>query len=139
MIEQARKKHPEGELFVASMFELPVPTGAWSGAVSLYVTLHCSPDERLRSFREIHRVLRPGGYFLHAFYVSAPDQPEGSIYHLQKWFGHAVDLPTYFVGIETGAAEMDRAGFEVMAALVREPMQANELPARRCYMLGKRR
>jgi hypothetical protein len=43
------------------------------------------------------------------------------------------------VGIEDGAAEMDKAGFDVMAALVREPMHANELPARSCYMLGKRR
>jgi len=139
MIEQARKKFPEGELFVASMFELPVPTAAWLGAASIYATLHCNAADRMRSFKEIHRVVRAGGYFLHSFYVSAPDQPEGSIYHLQKWFGFAVDLPTYFVGIEDGAAEMDKAGFDVMAALVREPMQSNELPTRRCYMLGKRR
>jgi hypothetical protein len=34
---------------------------------------------------------------------------------------------------------MSEGGFEVLAALVREPMSAGELPARRCYMLGKRR
>jgi SAM-dependent methyltransferase len=139
MIEQARKRFPEGEVFVASMFELPVPSGAWLGAASIWATLHCNAADRMRSFREIQRVVRPGGYFLHSFYVSAPDQAEGSTYHLQKWFGFAVDLPTYFVSIEDGAAEMDKAGFDVMAALVREPMQSNELPTRRCYMLGKRR
>jgi SAM-dependent methyltransferase len=139
MVEQARKRFPEGEVFVASMFELPVPSGSWLGAASIWATLHCNASDRMRSFKEIHRVVQPGGYFLHSFYVSAPDQPEGSTYHLQKWFGFAVDLPTYFVGIEDGAAELDAAGFDVMAALVREPMQSNELPTRRCYMLGKRR
>jgi SAM-dependent methyltransferase len=139
MVAQARKKWPEGEVFVASMFELPVPTGAWLGAVAIWATLHCNPADRLRAYEEIKRVVRAGGYFLHSFYVSAPDQPEGSVYHLQKWFGYAVDLPTYFVGIEDAASEMDRGGFDVVAALVREPMHANELPARRCYMLGKRR
>jgi SAM-dependent methyltransferase len=139
MIKQARTKFPEGELFVASMYQLPVPTAAWSGAVSIWATLHCNQDERMRSFKEVHRVVKQGGYFLHSFYVSAPDQPEGSTYHLTKWFGYAVDLMTYFVGIEDAAAEMDRGGFDVMAALVREPISANELPARRCYMLGKRR
>jgi ubiquinone/menaquinone biosynthesis C-methylase UbiE len=139
MIDQARRRFPRGELFVASMFDLPVPDGAWLGAASIYATLHCNAVDRMRSFHEIRRVLRAGGYFLHSFYVSAPDQPEGSIYHLQKWFGYSVDLPTYFVGIEQAAREMDGAGFEVMAALVREPLQVNELPTRRCYMLGKRR
>jgi hypothetical protein len=61
------------------------------------------------------------------------------MYHLKEWFGYEVDLPTYFVGIEEAAGELDRAGFDVVAALIREPMWVTELPARRCYMLGKRR
>jgi ubiquinone/menaquinone biosynthesis C-methylase UbiE len=139
MIAQARVKFPDGEVVVASMFELPVPSGAWTGASMLWSTLHYPEADRLRAFREIQRVVRAGGYFLHSFYISAPDQPEGSIYQLQKWFGHKVDLATYFVGIDQGAAELDRAGFDVMAALVREPLHSHELPTRRCYMLGKRR
>ena len=139
MIEQARLKHPEGEFQIGSMFELPVPAAAWIGAVSIYATLHTNAEDRARAFDELNRVIRPGGYLLHSFFISAPDQAEGSTYHLQKWFGHAVDLPTYFVGIEQASAEMDHAGFDVMAALVREPLMTNELPTRRCYMLGKRR
>ena len=139
MIEQARLKHPDGKFYVGSMFELPAADNAWIGAVSIYATLHTNAEDRARAFAELRRVIQPGGYFLHSFFISAPDQPEGSTYHLQKWFGHAVDLPTYFVSIEDGSAEMDRAGFDVMAALVREPMNTTELPTRRCYMLGKRR
>lgn len=137
MIEQAKHKFPAGEFRVGSMYELPVADDAWLGAVSLYATLHSNADERALTFRELHRAVVAGGYLLHSFYISAPDQPEGSVYHLQKWFGHQVDLHTYFVGIEAAAGELDDAGFEVLAALVREPMTTGELPARRCYMLGR--
>ena len=39
-------------------------------------------------------------------------------------------LHTYFLSIEDAAAELDHAGFEVVASLVREPMSPAELPAR---------
>lgn len=139
MIDQARKKFPTGDFRIASMMELPVPTSAWLGAVALYSTLHSNPEERARTYRELARVVQPRGYVLHAFYVSAPDQPPGSTYRLERWFGMKVDLPTYFVAIDDAAAEMSEGGFEVLAALVREPMSTGELPARRCYMLGQRR
>lgn len=139
MIAQARLKHPSGRFRIASMLELPVPTDSWTGAVSLYATLHCNAGARALAHAEVARVVRDGGIYLHGFYVSAPDQPPGSTYHLDKWFGHSVDLETYFVGIEDAAAELDAAGFEVVAALVREPMSPGELPARRCYMVGRRR
>jgi ubiquinone/menaquinone biosynthesis C-methylase UbiE len=139
MIAQARIKFPAGRFRIASMLDLPVPTDSWIGAVSLYATLHCPADDRERAHAETARVVRAGGFFLHGFYVSAPDQPPGSHYHLDKWFGFSVDLDTYFVGIEDAAAELDTAGFDVVAALVREPMSPTELPARRCYMMGRRR
>lgn len=139
MIAQARIKFPDGRFRIASMLELPIPSDSWIGAVSTYATLHCDAVERAKAHGEVSRVLRSGGFYLHGFYVSAPDQPPGSEYHLDKWFGQNVDLQTYFVGIEDAAAEMDANRFDVVAALVREPMSATELPARRCYMLGRRR
>ena len=139
MIAQARLKHPAGRFRIASMLDLPIPTDSWTGAVSLYATLHFDAHIRAQAHAEVARVVRSRGFYLHAFYVSAPDQPPGSVYHLDHWFGFAVDLDTYFVGIEDAAAELDAAGFDVVAALVREPMSPNELPTRRCYMVGQRR
>jgi SAM-dependent methyltransferase len=139
MIAQARRKHPAGRFRIASMLDLPVPTDSWTGAVSLYATLHCDAHARATAHAEVARVVRAGGVYLHGFYVSAPDQPPGSTYHLDSWFGFPVDLETYFVGIEDAAQELDTAGFDVVAALVREPMSPNELPTRRCYMVGQLR
>jgi ubiquinone/menaquinone biosynthesis C-methylase UbiE len=139
MIVHAKKKHPTGEFRLGSMLELPVPTSSWVGAVSIYATLHSDKDERRVAFHELKRAVKQGGYILHSFFVSAPDHPSGTTYRIEKWFGYQVDLDTYFVDIETGAAELDAAGFDVTAALVREPISMTELPARRCYMFGKRR
>jgi len=139
MIAQARKRFPQGLFHVGSMLELPVERGAWNGAVSMWALLHSPPEERTRVFAELHRVIAHGGYVFHSFYVSGPDQPEGSVFQLNTWFGFPVDLPTYFAGIEDTALELDRAGFEAVAVLVREPMTNDELPTRRCYMIGKRR
>lgn len=139
MIAQARMKFPAGRFRIGSFLDLPVPTDSWIGAVSLYATLHLDPAMRARAHSEAARVVRAGGHYLHGFYVSAPDQPPGSTYHLTKWFGHAVDLDSYFVGVEDGAAEMEAAGFEIVAVMVREPIWPKELPARRCYMMGRRR
>lgn len=139
MIEQARRTFPEGEFRVASMFDLPVQTSGWSGAVVRYATLHCNADERLRVFHELRRVVRRGGYIKHSFYESAPDQPVGSVYHLQSWFGFHVDLHTYFVSVEDAVAELESSGFEIVAALVREPVSMLEVQARRCTIVGKRR
>jgi len=139
MIHEAREKFPRGSFELASMFDLPVGRGAWLGAIARYATLHYAEQDRGRAFRELARVIQPGGYLLHGFYVSAPDQAPGSVYHLATWFGHPVDLDVHFVGVEQAAEELDQWEFDVEAALVREPMTKTELPTRRCYMLARRR
>ena len=111
MIAQARHKFPEGDFRVGSMFKLPVESSSWIGAVARYDTLHCNRQERTQSYRELARVVQVGGYLTHSFYESAPDQPVGSVYHLNTWFGFNVDLLTYFVSIEDAASELDAAGF----------------------------
>ncbi len=139
MITQAKTRFPDGEFRVASMFDLPVRSSGWSGAIVRYTTLHYNADERSRAFHELRRVIRQGGYISYSFYESAPDQPVGSVYHLESWFGCRVDLHTYFVSVEDAATELEDSGFEIVAALVREPMAARELPARRCTIVGRRR
>jgi SAM-dependent methyltransferase len=138
MIEEARAKFPQGKFQIGSIFELPVATAAWRGAVARYALLHSTPDERARAFRELARVIAPEGYLLYGFYVSAPDHPPGSVYHLKTWFGHDVDLDVHFISVEDATDEVERCGFSIEAALVREPMSKTELPTRRCYMLARR-
>lgn len=139
MIQLARARFPQGQFWVGSMQQLPFPTSAWIGAISIWATLHSDATARAETFRELARCVRRDGYLLHSFFISAPDQPPGSVYRMEKWFDYTVSLPTYFVDIRVATAELAKAGFTVQASLIREPLVSTELPARRCYLLAQRK
>lgn len=139
MIALARQHFPEGDFRVGSMHQLPFPTNAWAGAVSIWATLHSDAEARGATFAELGRCVRRDGYLLHSFFISAPDQPPGSVYKMEKWFDYQVSLPTYFVDVATTRAELKKAGFVVQASLIREPLVSTELPARRCYLFAQRK
>ncbi len=87
--------------------DLPLPGGSIDFA--LMVTTLCFLDDVPQAFREIHRVLRPGGAFILAF-IDA-DSRLGKQYLERKddsrFYRHA-----HFYSIKTVRAELLKAGFE---------------------------
>jgi SAM-dependent methyltransferase len=138
MVRIARARHPLLAFEIGSMTALDAPGGSWAGAVALYSIIHLTPDERRLAFREISRALRPGGWLLVAFHVSAADHPTGSSVHLDTWFGASVDLTAHFLEPGDILGELRDAGLEVRARLDREPWSPTEYPSRRCYILARR-
>ena len=138
MVRIARARHPALAFAVGSMTALDAPDGSWGGAVALYSIIHLEPEERRLAFREIARALRPGGWLLLAFHVSAADHPTGSSVHLETWLGASVDLTAYFLEPGDILRELGDAGLEVRARLDREPWSTTEYPSRRCYILARR-
>lgn len=138
MISIARQRFPAGQYWIGSMHELPFPSASWTSAISIWATIHSDAEGRGKTFRELARVIKKGGYLLHSFFISAPDQPPGSVYKMEKWFDYEVSLPTYFVAVDVATAELKKAGFSALASLIREPLVSTELPARRCYLLAQR-
>ena len=47
----------------AFAFDMPYPDQSFDVVVSSFVTHHLTAEEKLRAFREVHRVLRPAGCF----------------------------------------------------------------------------
>lgn len=47
----------------AFAFDMPYPDQSFDGVVSSFVTHHLTGADKLRAFREVHRVLRPHGCF----------------------------------------------------------------------------
>ncbi|MEV4532674.1 class I SAM-dependent methyltransferase [Asanoa sp. NPDC049518] len=137
MVSIARAAAPSLSFEVASMLDLPVADGAWSGIVAFYSIIHLTPAERRRAFGEFARVLSPGGWVLVSFHVSATDQPPGSTQHTRSWFGSPVDLDSFYLEPAVVRADLAAAGFSVSASTEREPLPDVEYPSRRCYLLAQ--
>jgi SAM-dependent methyltransferase len=138
MIEIARQRAPELTFTVASMLSLPVPDGAWAGAVAMYSIIHLSPPERAAAFGELARAVRDGGRLLVSFHIDGPDVAAGSTTHLTTWFGSAVDVDVHFLDPATISGELAAAGFRIESTLLREPLDQAEFPSRRAYLLARR-
>jgi ubiquinone/menaquinone biosynthesis C-methylase UbiE len=138
MISIARERFPAGKFWIGSFQQLPFPTSSWNGAVSSWATLHADAPARMQTFSELARCVKRDGYLLHSFFISAPDQPPGSVYRMEKWFDYTVSLPTYFVAVDVATAELKKAGFTVQAMTIREPLVSTELPTCRCYLAQRK-
>ena len=138
MIAIARERAPGLSFTVASMLSLPVPDGAWAGAVAMYSIIHLSPAERAVACGELARAVRGGGWLLVSFHVAGPELPAGGTTHLTSWFGAEVDVDVHFVDPATVSGELVAAGFRIESTLLREPLDAAEFPSRRAYLLARR-
>jgi ubiquinone/menaquinone biosynthesis C-methylase UbiE len=139
MIVVGRERAPELAFAVGSMLQLPVKGGAWAGAVALYSIIHLTAQQRATACREFARVVRPGGWLLVSFHVDSPEFATGEVNHLTSWFGESVELDGYFLDPAEVVAELESAGFAVMAEVRRQPSPELEYPSRRCYLLAQRR
>ena len=138
MIAVARQRAPELAFVVGSMLQLPVADGSWAGVLAMYSVIHLVPTERVGVWKEFARSLRPRGWLLVSFHVDSAKYAAGQADHLTSWFGESVDLDGYFLDPAEIAAEVQAAGFEVMATLERQANPAIEYPSRRCYLLAQR-
>jgi SAM-dependent methyltransferase len=138
MIDVARERAPELSFQVASMLDLPVGDGSWSGIVALYSIIHLTPDQLAAAFRELARTLRTGGWLLVAFHVDSAEFAAGDINHLTSWFGEEVDIDGYYLEPSTVVRDLEAADLVVTSTTIREAIPGAEYPSRRCYLLARR-
>ena len=67
MIRVARRDHPGFVFDVADLRELPFKDASVAGLVCWYSLMFLAPADRPAAFRELARVLKPGGYLVTAF------------------------------------------------------------------------
>ena len=67
MIRVARRDQPGFRFDVADVRDLPLPDAALAGVVCWYSLMFLAPSDRQAAFRELARVVQPGGYLVTAF------------------------------------------------------------------------
>ena len=67
MIRVARRDQPGFDFGVADLRDLPFADASLAGVVCWYSLMYLAPSERPAAFRELARVVKPGGYLVTAF------------------------------------------------------------------------
>lgn len=138
MIDIARRRYPELTFRVGSMLDLPAADDEWGGAVLMYSIIHLPPADRPRAFRELARVIQPGGTVLIAFHTGDATHQPGDRLEEDEFLGQRIALTMHFLRPDDIAAELRDAGFAELARLLREPDPSAEYASRRCYLLLRR-
>ncbi|MFL6232119.1 MAG: class I SAM-dependent methyltransferase [Thermoanaerobaculia bacterium] len=131
MVEVAAGLNPGLEFRVDDMTRLSLTDASLVGIVSFYSIVHFEAAELGTVFREMRRVLAPGGLALVAFHVG--DQ----VIHLDDLYGAPVSLDFRFHVPEKVVEALREARLPVVEHSEREPYEGVEYPSRRCYLLAR--
>lgn len=137
MVAVAQERHSGISFTVGDMTQLPHASGALAGVVALYSVIHLEPGPREQAYREMARVLAPGGLLLIAFHVETTEHRTGSAIHLDSWFDQAVDLDAFFLDPQEELTRLGAAGLTPRAFLDRAP-EEGEYPSRRAVLMLRR-
>ena len=131
MVRIATELQPDIEFRVGDMTALDLLDGSLAGVIAFYAIVHFKPDELGPVFREMRRVLSPGGLVLLAFHVGE------EVVHVDDLFGAPVSLDFRFHVPERVIEALESARFTVMERIERQPYEGAEHPSRRCYILAR--
>lgn len=112
MLEQARKLYPHLDFTQGDITKLGLADDSLGGAVVWYSTVHMPAEEV--PWWEFHRVVKPGGYLLHAFKLGNQKK------HLDHAYGHDIDLDIHWHDIDETVRNATEAGFNEVARLQRQ-------------------
>jgi ubiquinone/menaquinone biosynthesis C-methylase UbiE len=130
MLEQARTIHPEIHFRKGNMLELEFENDSIAGAVAFYAIVHFTPEQVGMAFREVLRVLQPGGIFLLTYHLG-----EETI-HIDEFLGKKVDIDFMFFTTDFISGCLKKSGFEKIEIIEREPYPGVEYHSRRAYALA---
>jgi len=129
-VEQARALHPEIHFQKGSLLELEFEDDSIAGVVAFYAIVHFSEEQAGVAFREVFRVLQPGGLFLVTFHIG-----EEKI-HVDEFLGKEVHIDFIFFTTDFICRCLKECGFEKIELIEREPYPEVEYESRRAYVFA---
>ena len=129
MVEVARATHPDLDFEVGSLGALDVADGALAGVVAWYSVIHTAPPDQPGVYRELARVLRPGGRLLLGFQVG------GRCVRIEHAYGHDIDLDAHRMDADLVASQLVDAGLVVTSRV--EPGRVGPPGQRQAYLLAR--
>lgn len=133
MIAQARALNPDVEYRQGNMLELPLPDGALAGIAAFYSIVNLPAAWHDQVFREMERVLVPGGLLLLAFH-----RGDEVVRPAEMW-GQPVSMEFFYFDTAAIEQKLRVAGFAVEETLERGPYAPEvEHQSNRAYIFARK-
>ncbi len=130
MLEQAREINPDIQFRRGNILELDFKENSIAGAVAFYAIVHFTKEQVETAFREIYRVLHPGGIFLLAFHIGDKTM------HVDDFLGMKTDIDFMFFTVDFISGCLEKCGFDDIGITEREPYPDVEYQSRRAYVFA---
>jgi SAM-dependent methyltransferase len=131
MVEEAGRRYPQVRCEVGDMLDLKLEENSLGGIVALYSIIHLPREKLVEAFREMGRVLKPGGLLLVAFHKG-----HGEL-HEEEELGLPVSFDCTLFEPDEVSRAMEEAGLAVVETTIRRPYK-KEYPTCRVYILAEK-
>ncbi len=134
MVEEARRRFPEGSYEVGDLRSLIRPPDAdgWGAVLAWYSLVHLAPSELPDAVAALVRPMRPGGLLVIALHAGS-----GTL-HPDSWFDIPVDVTFTLHEPAHVRAVAERAGLTDLEWYHRGPLAAREETTERFYLLARK-
>ena len=133
MLEQARQGNPDISFNEGNMTALDLQAGTLAGIVAFNAIVNIPKEFLPLVFREVERVLQPGGLVLLAFHIG------DEVLHEEELWGRRISMDFFLFKPLTIAQYAEAAGFVIEEIIEREPYFPEvEYQSRRAYVFARK-
>jgi SAM-dependent methyltransferase len=133
MLEEARRLNPDITFREGNMLALDLADASLAGIAAFYAIVHLPREAVADVFREMARVLKPGGLLLLAFHIG------DETLHRDAWWDRPVSLDFRFFSPQAIVRDLEAAGLVVEEVIEREPYAPEvEHQSRRAYIFARK-
>jgi ubiquinone/menaquinone biosynthesis C-methylase UbiE len=133
MLEQARRLNPDIAFVEGNMLALDLPDRTIAGIAAFYSIVHTPLDALTAVFREMQRVLRPGGLLLLAFHIG------DEVLHENELWGQPIAMDFFLFQPSAIRRSVEAAGLGIEEIIERGPYSPEvEYQSRRAYIFARK-